>query len=113
MPTVVPTREEFAVLLRDEIARIDSPIRRALAEGLLIEPYQSQLLWEYGNDEAFVAWTFGDLKERNVVAQYCSGGHGERGSPWGINFRDSSHFGQDCGWYPSLDALIADWGVTE
>jgi hypothetical protein len=112
MLTVVPTREEFVTVLRDEIAGIDSPNRRAFAEGLLIEPYQSQLLWEYGNDEPVLAWTFGDLKERNVVAQYCLGGHGERGSPWGINFRDATHFGQDCAWYPSLDALVADWGVA-
>jgi hypothetical protein len=46
------------------------------------------------------------------VAQYCLGGHGERGSPWGINFRDATHFGQDCAWYPSLDALVADWAVA-
>ena len=90
-----------------------SPGRRAFIQALLIEPYRSQLEWEYGSNEAFEAWTFADLKERNVVAQYCRGGHGGHGCPWGINFRTATHFGQDCGWYPSLDALAADWGIPE
>ena len=48
-----------------------------------------------------------------IVAQSCLGGHGRRGSPWGINFRSAKHFGQDCGWYPGLKALIEDWGIAE
>ena len=50
-------------------------------DSIFIEPYQTRLSWEYGNDEEFVIWVFGDLRERDVVAQYCLGGHGRRGSP--------------------------------
>ena len=107
------TREQFTSLLGEEIARMRSPNRRAFIEGILIAPYTSTLNWEYGNDEPFEAWTFGDLKERNVVAQYCLGGFGALGAPWGINFRGDTHFGQDCGWYKCLDALAEDWGVAE
>lgn len=113
MATSSLTREQFTLLLGEEIARIHSPNRRAFIEGTLITPYTSILKWEYGNDEPFEAWTFGDLKERNVVAQYCIGGFGALGAPWGINFRGGVHFGMDCGWYKSLDALAEDWGVAE
>ena len=113
MATPAPTLERFTALLDEEIARIASPTRRAFIESILIPPYSCILKWEYEGDEPFEAWTFGDLKERDVVAQYCLGGHGARGVPWGINFRGSNHFGQDCGWYPSLDALAADWGIAE
>jgi hypothetical protein len=113
MATSPPTREQFTSLLGEEIARIRSPNRRAFIEGILIDPYTSTLKWEYGSNEEFVAWTFGDLNERDVVARYCLGGFGALGSPWGINFRSDDHFGQDCGWYRSLDALAADWGIAE
>ena len=113
METDVPSLEDFADLLGREVASIPSPRRRAFIEHLLTEPQQVVLHWEYGNDEAHGAWVFADMGERGVVAQYCRGGHGARGMPWGINFRSASHFGQDCGWYPSLDALIEDWGVPE
>jgi hypothetical protein len=111
--TSAPSLEEFTSLLGAEISRIGSPNRRAFVEGILIPPYQSQLHWEYGADEPVQVWTFGDLGERDVVAQYSRGGFGARGSPWGINFRTSSHFGMDSGWYPSLEALADDWGVAE
>jgi len=113
MASAALAREQFASLLAEEIARIRSPNRRAFITGILIDPCPCTLKWEYGNDEPFDAWTFGDLKERDVVAQYCLGGHGALGSPWGINFRNDVYFGQDCGWYASLDALAADWGVAE
>jgi hypothetical protein len=113
MATSSITREQFTSLLGEEIARIRSANRRAFIEGILISPYTSVLKWEYGNDEPFEAWTFGDLRERNVVAQYCLGGFGALGSPWGINFRGDAHFGMDSGWYRGLDALAADWGVAE
>jgi hypothetical protein len=113
MDTSAPSLEEFTGLLGAEILRIDSPNRRVFVGRILIPPYQSQLHWEYGSDEPFQAWTFGDLREREVVAQYCRGGFGARGSPWGINFRTSSHFGMDSGWYPSLEVLVDDWGVTK
>ena len=113
MDNRAPNLEAFSSLLTAEIARISSSTRRAFVQGIRIPPYLSQLNWEYGAHEPFGAWTFGDLRERNVVAQYCLGGFGALGSPWGINFRDAVHFGQDCGWYPTLEALIEDWGVPE
>jgi hypothetical protein len=107
------TREQFTSLLGEEIARIPSSNRRAFIEGILITPYTSILKWEYGSEEPFEARTFGDLKERSVVAQYCLGGFGALGAPWGINFRGDAHFGMDSGWYKSLAALAEDWGVAE
>lgn len=113
MDTIVSSIEEFSSLLNAELARIRSPKRRAFIESILIEPYPSTLRWEYGANEPFQAWTFGDLRERDVVAQHCLGGFGALGAPWGINFRTASHFGMDSGWYSSLDALAEDWGVLE
>jgi hypothetical protein len=105
--------EEFRQILRTEIGKLSSPRQIAFLDSIFIEPYQTRLSWEYGNEEEFVAWVFADLRERDVVAQYCLGGHGRRGSPWGINFRSAKNFGQDCGWYPSLKELIEDWGIGE
>jgi len=113
MDMLAPSLDQFKGLLDAEIARMRSPNRRAFIMRILIAPYQSQLRWEYGSNEPFQAWTFGDLGERDVVAQYCGGGFGALGSPWGINFRTSAHFGMDSGWYPSLEALAEDWGVAE
>ncbi len=90
---------------------MSSPRQREFIESKLIAPYPVRLRWEYGNDEAFHAWVFGDMGEREVVIQYCVGGHGARGCPWGINFRDADHFGQDSGWYQNLAQLAEDWGV--
>jgi hypothetical protein len=109
-----PTNQaEFQAFLEQEIGRIRSPKRRGFIVERLTPVSQTTLHWEYGNDEPFPAWEFADLKERNVVAQYCVGGHGALGSPWGINFRGDQNFGMDSGWYPSLDALIEDWGIEE
>ena len=111
MKTGVPSAAEFNELLRAAIAEIESPKRRGFIESKLITPYQTQLHWEYGQNEPYVAWVFADMGERKVVGQYCLGGYGARGAPWGINFREASHFGQDSGWYDSLAQLLEDWGV--
>lgn len=113
MDTTAPSIDEFNELLSAELSRISSVNRAAFIRSIFIPPYKSRLEWEYGANEPFEAWTFGDLKEREVVAQYCRGGFGALGAPWGINFRESSNFGMDCGWYSSLDALAKDWGVAE
>jgi hypothetical protein len=54
------------------------PGQIAFLDSILIEPYQTHLSREYGNDEKFVAWVFADLRERDLVAQYCLGGYGRR-----------------------------------
>ena len=113
MEVATPTLEEFTHLLAEELSRVLSSKRRLFIESRLVAPVQTTLEWEYGADEPFGAWIFADMGERDVVAQYCRGGFGALGSPWGINFRAVNHFGMDCGWYPSLEALITDWGVAE
>ena len=113
METAAPSLSEFTQLLAAELSQIRSSNRRSFIEARLVAPYQSRLEWEYGSNEPFDAWTFADMGERSVVAQYCRGGFGALGSPWGINFRTAGHFGMDSGWYPTLDALIEDWGVAE
>jgi len=110
---ISPNADEFRQILREEIEKISSPRQIAFLDSILIEPYHTRLAWEYGKGEEFVAWVFADLRERDVVAQYCRGGHGARGSPWGINFRSDKNFGQDNGWYSSLKHLIEDWGILE
>jgi hypothetical protein len=113
MNTAAPSLSEFLGLLAAEISRIRSANRRVFIQNILIPPYRSRLEWEHGAKEPFDAWTFGDLGERDLVAQYCRGGFGALGSPWGINSRNASQFGMDRGWYPSLEALVQDWGVRE
>ena len=99
--------------MRKEIERIHSPRQQQFLATILIEPYTTSLAWEYGAGEVYVAWVFGDLGEREVVAQYCRGGFGTLGLTWSINFRLARHFGQDSGWYRSLKDLIEDWGISE
>jgi hypothetical protein len=113
MDMAFPSIDEFKELLANELSRIHSPNRFDFIQKILHLPYMSILEWEYGANEPFEAWTFGDLGERDVVLQYCCGGFGALGAPWGINFRNSSDFGMDCGWYPSLEKLLDDWGVEE
>ena len=103
--------DEFSALLASAIAEMTSARRRAFIEAKLVSPFRTRLRWEYGANEEFDAWVFADMGERDVVVQYCLGGHGALGSPWGINFRDDEHFGQDSGWYRTLEDLVADWGV--
>jgi hypothetical protein len=111
MKTAAPSRDEFLALLSRSLAEIQSSSRREFMQSKLIAPYQTQLHWEYGANEPSSAWVFADMGERDVVVQFCLGGHGARGCPWGINFRNADSFGQDCGWYETLEALIADWGI--
>jgi hypothetical protein len=106
-----PTAEAFDALLRAEIARLASAARRAYIESRLTAPYRVTLRWEYGNNEPHTAWVFADLRRADVMAVYCLGGHDARGSPWGLNFRTSTHFGMDSGWFRSLDELLEDEGV--
>jgi hypothetical protein len=113
MVTTAPLLSEFFNLLGAELSRMRSINRRVFIRGILVPPYQSRLAWEHGAGEPFEAWTFGDLGERDMVAQFCRGGFGALGSPWGINSRTASHFGKAAGWYPSLEALAVDWGVPE
>ena len=101
--------DAFQETLRAELERISSPKHREFLESRFVDPYQKTLAWEYGSGEKYTAWVFADLGEREVVIQYCRGGHGARGYPWGINFRGSDHFGQDTGWYRSLEDLVIDW----
>jgi len=110
MQTAVPEPDEFKRILEAEVARLSADHRRFL-EDILIPPYQVTLNWEYGKDEACRAWVFADFKEHNVVCEYCLGGFGALGSPWGINFRDADYFGQDSGWYPTIQELLEDWRV--
>lgn len=112
MIPMAPSADEFKAVLVAALSEISSPRQREFIESKLITPYRTRLRWEYGNYEESDAWVFGDMGERNVMIQYCLGGHGARGCPWGINFRDSDHFGQDCGWYQSLRHLVEDWGIV-
>jgi hypothetical protein len=113
MDTSLPSFNDFVELLHKEIERLPSQHQREFISSRLLDPRMAQLRWEYGADEEFEAWVFADMGERNVVAQYCRGGFGARGAPWGINFFGATHFGQDCGWYSSLVELLEDWGVRE
>lgn len=109
----MPSLSEFFGILAAELSRIRSPTRRAFIQKMLIPPYMSRLEWEHGAGGPFYALTFGDMGERDLVAQYCRGGFGALGSPWGINSRTASHFGIDSGWYSSVEALVEDWGVPK
>jgi hypothetical protein len=106
----LPNKDEFAALLDRQLQQCEPSVRDA-AVALLIDPLQKTLLWEYGALEPHSAWVFADLGERNVFAAYCLGGHGALGSPWGMVFMHDQHFGQDSGWFRSLQELLADWGV--
>jgi hypothetical protein len=106
-----PKLDVFAALLNQELAGITNTRRRQFAESILVLPSKKTLRWEYGANEEFESWVFANFRERNVGAAYCLGGHGALGSPWGLVFFHSDAFGQDCGWYPTLAALVDDWGL--
>lgn len=111
--TMTLSFDEFKQILATELSQIRSIARRNFIEARLVSPYQTKLEWEYGSNELFDAWTFAAMGERDVVVQFCRGGFGAMGSPWGINFRTAGNFGMDPGWYPTLDALLEDWGIQE
>jgi hypothetical protein len=94
------SREIVALADRDLAARI-IPLLRA--------PVRQTLHWEYGNNEAYTAWRFAELGEREVWAAYCAFGHGSLGHPWGLVFSRSEHFGMDCGWYREMRELFEEW----
>ena len=54
MNTTSPNAEEFRQILREEAGKISSPRQIAFFNSILIEPYQTRLVWEYGKDEEFV-----------------------------------------------------------
>lgn len=105
--------EEFKKVLVAELSRLRSTDLRSFIEARLVPPYQTELEWEYGANESFDAWTFAIMGERDVVVQFCKGGFGAMGSPWGINFRTAGHFGMDAGWYSTLQELLEDWKTSE
>ena len=103
-------KSQMSALIHGELKQCEPAIRKA-ATALLIDLVPKTLKWEYGSLEQFPAWVFADFGERNVFAAYCLGGHGALGSPWGLVFMHDEHFGQDSGWYRSLEELLSDWGV--
>lgn len=105
--------EEFKQVLVAELSALSSTDLRCFIESRLVAPYQTKLEWENGANESFVAWTFAAMGERDVVVQFCQGGFGAMGSPWGINFRTASNFGMDPGWYSTLQELLEDWDISE
>jgi len=96
-------------LIRHELEACAPGVREAFTP-FLIGPTSKTLEWEYGQLEQFPSWVFANLGERDVYAAYCVGGHGALGSPWGLVFAHNENFGMDCGWYPSLQDLLLDWG---
>jgi hypothetical protein len=110
LDTSLPSLHDFCILLQAEIAQLTRRQRDFIGPKLL-KPDLSQLRWEYGANEEYEVWVFADMGERSVVAQYCRGGFGSLGKPWGINFLGADYFGQDCGWYSNLAALLEDWGI--
>jgi hypothetical protein len=71
MNATPPSAEEFRQILRMEVGKISSPRQAAFLDSIFIEPYQTRLSWEYGNDEEFVAWVFADLREREAGRKAC------------------------------------------
>ena len=69
METTAPSFQEFAALLRHEIAEVRSPLRREFIERLLVAPHQVTLHWKYGNAETYQAWVFANMPDGDVVAQ--------------------------------------------
>ena len=104
---ILPTLEEFQILLDSELSQFSSSHRK-FANSTLIKIRSKELRWEYGNLEPFDSWVFADFRERSVGAAYCRGGHGALGSPWGLVFFDQDSFGMDSGWYPTLYELYKD-----
>ena len=96
MNATSPSTEEFRQILRTEVGKISSPRQIAFLNSIFIEPYQTRLSWEYGNDEEFIAWVFADLGERDVVAQYCLGQTRKARLALGY-LRAPAHDGQDSG----------------
>ena len=105
------TKTEMEALLAAGLSECDEQ-SRARIEALLVPLQEVTLYWEYGSEEEFPAWVFADLQERSVIAVFCLGGHGELGSPWGLNFRGDRNFGMDSAWFKSLRDLFSDWGIT-
>ena len=102
-------RENVSGLIAEQLSQITDETARRFIEAHLIEPRPKQLFWEYGNGEPHTAWLFADMGERNVFAVYCDGGFGALGAPWGIIIENKSHFGQDSGWYGTLEGLVSEW----
>lgn len=110
--TSLPSKREFSERLRHELEQCDPALQQA-ASAWLIDPVTKTLKWEYGNCEEYPAWVFADLKERNVFAAYCLGGHGALGFPWGLIRMSDEHFGPDASWYNSLKALVLEWSMCQ
>ena len=95
----------------DQMRLITTDAARSWLSERLIEPRESKLHWEYGDNESYSAWIIGDVGERNVLITYCEGGHGALERPWGPILADDTSFGMDCDWYQSLGELIHDGWV--
>lgn len=104
----VATAAEAKVLIEAELARCSPDVRRWL-ERRRYEPLAHGLVWDHDSPEPSFAWRFASLGGRNVHAAYWPEGYGELGSPWGLVFADSDYFGQDTGWYRSLEELLSEW----
>jgi len=103
----LPNKKEMQRLIVSEIESMELKLR-TFANSILVDIQETKLIWEYGNNEKYPAWTIGDLRERDVIVMYCPNGHGAYGNPWGINFSTSHHFGQGNCWYNFLEELLLD-----
>ncbi len=103
------TSTEMKALVATELCKIEDPVLSNRAKPLFTEPIEKTFEWEYGNNESFDGWLIANMGKRDVWAAYCEGGHGALGYPWGIVFKDSENFGMDCGWYSTLNDLLAEW----
>jgi len=108
-----PTIEEFQVLLKAQSEAIENIDHRRFVASIQLEPRLKTLQWEYGNEEEFPAWVFGDFREHDIGVAYCLGGHGALGFPWGLIFLSCDTFGMSTGWYRTLNDLIFEWCYIE
>lgn len=95
----------------DQVRVITTDAARSWLSERLIEPRESTLHRECGDNESCSAWIIRDVGERNVLIAYCEGGHGALERPRGLVLADDTSFGMDCDWHQSLGELIHDGWV--
>lgn len=103
--------KEVEEILISELAKFRDEGLRRLAKSFVVLPSPKSLIFEWINPvENYESWIVCDMKERNVVVVYASGGFASKGSPWGLVYGNKSYSGPPSCWYRTLEDCIADYG---
>lgn len=103
----MPTLDDVAALVAEQVERITDPRVRAALERLLVAPREVWLPWDYGDAAGYPGFVVGEHRPSRTGLAYAEDGFGPS-CPWGLIDLAHPGFGMDCNWYTTLEGAFRD-----